>query len=120
MSKIRCYYNLHKHCLSVQHKTSNGWRVAEWVNDITLKDAKFVVKESGRQRVLKEKRKNVHAYITGTPIILSDEQLEQIIWSDKVRYNPYTHSTFYTVSNNEPIYDASLCNISGKTVSIIV
>jgi hypothetical protein len=52
-------------------------------------DVKFTVSEAGRQRVLKGKTKNVHAYAVGmlkTP--------EDPFWDIKVVYNPYKHTHF--------------------------
>lgn len=40
-------------------------RVIGYAKAVTLRDAHTVVSEAGRQRVLREKRKNVHAYIDG-------------------------------------------------------
>ena len=34
-------------------------------HDLYLKDAKYLVSEAGRKRVLKEKKKNVHAGVSG-------------------------------------------------------
>ena len=63
--EIRVYYNLHKRCLSIQEKVNGAWRVARYAEQCIVKNAKFKVSEAGRQRVLKEQRKNVHAAIVG-------------------------------------------------------
>jgi hypothetical protein len=64
--KVRVYFNLHKKMLSVQEKINGSWKVVDHVEQIWLGNAKFKVSEVGRQRVIKNKRKNVHAYIEGT------------------------------------------------------
>jgi len=61
--RVKVYYNLHKECLSVVD-TRTG-RLYCHSHRIELKDAKFHVNENGRQKVLREKRKNVHAYVIG-------------------------------------------------------
>ena len=64
-SNTRVYFNLHKKLLSIQAKVNGSWKVIRHVNEIMLADVKFKVYEKGRQRVLNEKRKNVHAFIVG-------------------------------------------------------
>lgn len=78
---------------------------------VKLKSAKFVVSESGRQRVLRERRKNVHAFIVGE---LTD-------WvppmEDSIYYNPYKTSHF--MCDGKPILSAPfvLCVIKdGKPI----
>ena len=55
------YKNLHKDCWSVKQ----DGLVKLHTNDITLYDCEFKVSKVGRDRVLKEKRKNVHAGVRG-------------------------------------------------------
>lgn len=86
--------------------------------DILLtNNCKFVVKEVGRQRVLKEKKKNVHAWIEGSYGIIhaGDDK----IFSDgtPVRYNPYTNSHFEMADCGEPIVEANLVFIKEGLVS---
>ena len=59
--RVRIYWNLHKMTFSVMHKGL----VIGYAHEIYLHDAKFIVSEAGRQRCLREGRKNVHAYIEG-------------------------------------------------------
>lgn len=87
--KVRVYRNLTRKCLSVQTMTKKGWRVTRYVQSIYLKDATFKVSEAGRQRVLKQKRKNVHAIVEGQ----ETEPFEAS--TSKVSYNPYTSSYFF-------------------------
>ena len=61
--RVKVYYNLQKECLSVVD-TRTG-RLYCHSHRIELKDAKFHVNENGRQKVRREKRKNVHAYVIG-------------------------------------------------------
>ena len=114
MNKVRCYYNLHKKCLSVQHMTPKGWRVGEHRKEIYLKNVEFKVYEKGRQRVLKSGRKNVHAYVIGTPIHRIPRKLDT-----QVKYNPYYNNTFVKVFGSNCIlgtYKAAYCHINNKTI----
>ena len=64
---------------------------------ITLANATFRVYESGRDRVRKERKKYVHAYVYGTIV-----EPSHIFWTEwkankietNVRYNPYVNDTF--------------------------
>lgn len=106
---VRVYYNLHKKRLSVQEKVNGVWKVMRHVDAIHLKNVSFKVSEAGRQRVLREKKKNVHAFIEGErlPFIPSSFTYESV-----VSYNPYKNPTF-TVSNyyNKPIDKAKYVGI---------
>mgnify|MGYP001594450191 CR=1 FL=1 len=83
--KVRVYRNLHNGLFSVQHK---GIVVAH-VPAVHLNDAHFVVNEAGRQKVLREKKKNVHAFVVGT----IDHNVERGVQElpTAVTYNPYGH-----------------------------
>lgn len=95
MKKVRVYFNLHKHLFSVQEKGENGWRVVRHTNNITLRDVRFKVSEAGRQRVLKEKRKNVHGYVEGH--LCEHEGL----LPTQIRYNPYKYDSFVDESDGK-------------------
>lgn len=61
------------------------------------------VGESGRQRVLKDKQKNVHAGVYGT--LLKEKPRTKLSWIQAF-YNPYKSKTFWD-SNGNQIYKAS-------------
>ena len=86
---VRVYRNLHKKCWSVQEKKSR--LILFHCNEIVLKNCKFIVNEAGRQRVLKEKRKNVHAFIEGTLAPISTVGRG---YNERVIYNPYAGEYF--------------------------
>ena len=114
--RVQVYYNLHKKCLSIRHKG----KVIEHAREVTLTDAKFHVSEKGRQRVLKEKRKNVHAYVSGK---LKESfwflQSPKYIWTAKQRvtYNPYKYKNFVDKETLEPVASAEVVHISGKRIT---
>lgn len=65
--KVFVYFNLHKKLFSIKAlEGSNKGRVIAHSSSVSLKDASCKVSEAGRQRVIKEKRKNVHAGVVGT------------------------------------------------------
>ncbi len=95
-SRVKVYWNLHKNCYSVVslEKRKRGLVVAH-VERLNLENAVFKVSQKGRERVLREKRKNVHAYIEGfitnkIPLI-----------SEQISYNPYRLPFFHTVDGTK-------------------
>ena len=107
--RVRVYFNLHKKIFSVLDKKTG--RVSFYAQILTLKNVKFIVKESGRKRVLKDKVKNVHAYIEGDMLNESPINLDLPI---KIRYNPYEHESFVIISESgdKPIFNAEYCTLS--------
>jgi len=92
--KVKVYFNLHKKVFSVvamegEHKGL----VIDHTDYIELSSAEFKVQKKGRERVLKEKRKNVHAYIMGYDCRLKDDSELTFNWV-RAKYNPYLNSTF--------------------------
>ena len=58
---VRVYRNLHKQCYSIQQ----GGIVKCHADKVELYNCTFKVLERGRQRVLREQRKNVHSFVVG-------------------------------------------------------
>lgn len=97
------YFNLHKKLWSVRSVKTG--KVIAHVRHIRLKDVTFKVSEAGRQRVLREKRKNVHAGVLGT-VVEDWEQIPLFIKPEPVTYNPYKYSSFVTCASQTPIETA--------------
>lgn len=108
--KVFVYFNLHRKCLSV--KALEGpmkGRVIRHADNIILCNAVFKVSEAGRQRVIREKRKNVHAGVVGY-----DEGRigHRLLWGDPVKYNPYKYSSFVHAVNETPVHSARLVQVA--------
>jgi len=103
--KVEVYWNLHKNCFSVRDCKTG--RVIRHTNDMYLYDAKFVVRQAGRRKVLEEKRKNVHAFVRG---YMAPESAQDT--SDKpngyATYNPYKYDTFVDYETKKPLDTASV------------
>ena len=56
---VRVYRNLHKKCYSIQQ----DGLVKAHATELYLFDSVFQVNKKGRERVLVEKKKNVHAFV---------------------------------------------------------
>ncbi len=114
--RVQVYYNLHKKCLSIRYKG----KVIGHPCEVTLTDARFHVQPAGRARVLREKKKNVHAYVSGK---LKESfwhtQSPAYVWTTKRRviYNPYKNKTFVDKSNNETVTNAEVVHIAGKVIT---
>lgn len=99
--RVFVYYNLHKHVWSIKAlEGSQKGKVVAHRDTVWLRDAKPVVSLSGRHRVLREQRKNVHAGITGEWI--PNKGIHRGMKLDKVTYNPYKYESFvYTADESQ-------------------
>lgn len=101
--KVFVYRNLHKNCFSV--KSLKTKRVIAHVTQILLTNVEFKVSQAGRKRVLREKRKNVHAGVVGFwNKFNNDKKL-----STKIYYNPYKYENFVIEENLQPVFKAEKC-----------
>ena len=108
---VEVYYNLHKKTFSVRH----AGRVWFHTNLLTLHNCKFAVQPAGRAKVLKEKKKNVHAFIRGFVLgskydlaADSTHTNHRMLHAQQAMYNPYKTSTFVNVNSGEPVYEADI------------
>lgn len=102
--RVKVYFNLHKKLFSVVAlEGDKKGKVIEHTDSIDLSMPIFRVQKAGRERVLKEKKKNVHAYVTGYKCKLkSDKEIAKIgdyEWV-KASYNPYKNESFVSVKDN--------------------
>ncbi|MCG7852045.1 MAG: hypothetical protein MIO92_05950 [Methanosarcinaceae archaeon] len=101
---VQVYRNLHKKCWSIRQ---NG-KVRCHALYISMKDCKTIVGEKTRQRVLREKKKYVHAFVVGTPVhnmaVPFDERGP--LWNS-ITYNPYIAGHFYV--NSDPNVPVRAC-----------
>lgn len=105
--QVEIYKNLHKDCWSIRHKG----KVIRYCHKATLKNCRFVVQPAGRAKVLREQRKNVHAFVRGE---LVDRAI--IKNSKEVSYNPYYQDHFYVKEDKSPIYQADKVRFTKDTV----
>jgi len=126
--RVFVYYNLHKHCLSIRAQSGpDKGKVVGYACALVLEDVEFRVSQAGRQRVLRERAKNVHAGLAGTlkwhqdfdnkasqekPLLptLADEP------GIALSYDPYRWSTFVRLTDEQPVARAACCQVLGKTI----
>lgn len=101
--KVAVYFNLHRKTFSVKAlEGENKGRVIHHADHVHLENAKFKVSQAGRERVLREKRKNVHAFVIGELKSL----VQTPIVGERVTYNPYLYDTFVFSFNKQPVHSA--------------
>lgn len=117
MIKVFVYKNLHKNCYSVK-----DWKtklVIAHVDEILLVDAEFKVSESGRQRVLKEKCKNVHAGVMGFWDKKATAAFRLSGNTHPAYYNPYKFNSFVNKNTEKPVLEASTVLLHKKGVCYV-
>jgi len=105
MGRVFVYFNLHKKVWSV--KCLKTGRVIAHANFVSLRDCDYKVSKRGRERVLLERRKNVHAGVVGTLIALDvAHDQSQIDACEIVTYNPYLYETFVLKQFDTPVFQS--------------
>ena len=101
--RVEVYYNLHKNVFSVRHKG----KVIAWGNRVTIENPEYVVREKGRQKVLEEGRKNVHAFVRGTLSDINNFKFgkiqQRLSEPREVTYNPYKYDSFVDGGTYQPV-----------------
>ena len=93
MARVFVYYNLHKHTWSVKAlEGPHKGRVVTHSDTVLLRNARGKVSQAGRERVLREGRKNVHAGIVGELVHTGVEGYFPGL--TEVTYNPYKYKSF--------------------------
>lgn len=89
---VRVYRNLNNKKLSIKQ----GNLVVGYSDEILLLNVKPIISKKGRERVLIEKRKNVHAYLEGEIQQDIDRRLKDELLNkgNELIYNPYLYSNF--------------------------
>ena len=93
-----------------------GYVVAH-ATEVILLNAEFIVKESGRKRVKKTGRKNVHAWVRGD-IVKAMVKPEKGRLRAKVTYNPKKNDTFVTKGDKLIIKTAPLVILNQEGVFV--
>lgn len=100
----RIYRNLRNKCWSIQAKVNGRWKVVKRAKQLAGQDCFFKISEAGRQRVIRDGRKNVHAWIECREVMISS--VFGVDSWPRICYDPYNDETFKC--NGRPIQQASL------------
>lgn len=80
---------------------------------LLLTDVTFKVSQAGRERVLREQRKNVHAGVEG--LLMDNPPLDWFDCKERVRYNPYEAAYFRDEADRKIVHaKAVFLNNEGK------
>jgi len=115
--KVFIYKNLHKDCWSIQQ----DGLVKAHADAISLHGCSFRVNRKGRQRVLREKRKNVHAGASGwiDTQDMAKWDVENKHKSEEVTYNPYKHKCFVYKKDERPCFWSGAVKLEDNKVFAI-
>ena len=104
--KVEIYFNLHKRLFSIRERHGKVIAHKRWVG---LVRPTFVVQQGGRERVLRDKSKNVHAFVRPEQYWSECTPMNFDILDayTTVRYNPYKYASFVD-ENEDPIFEADV------------
>ncbi|AFV51219.1 hypothetical protein First_0089 [Mycobacterium phage First] len=113
--RVFVYWNLHRGMWSVKAlEGPDKGRVIARERHVILRNVIGKVSEAGRQRVLREGRKNVHAGLVGELV-----QAEAVVLSKDARpvtYNPRKFETFVYADDESPFQGTDLAVLAGRSV----
>ena len=125
MTAVRIYWNLNKHCVSVQCAKTK--RVIGYARRVLLRDVAFQVSEAGRQYVIAKGQRQIHAYACGDLVAvdwIENKSGLPVSWGAadtaaaavhvrRVAYNPFRDATF--TADGRPIHAAPSLYLTGDT-----
>lgn len=76
-----------------------------------MRDCDFIVQPAGRAKVIREKKKNVHAFVRGY-LYLDNTHIQLFCWDD-IYYNPYKADTFVDFED-KPVHSADFVDLNIK------
>jgi hypothetical protein len=126
---MQVYFNLHKKSWSVRDpRTGRVVNKGQTQCLVVLRNVTFKVSEAGRQRVLREKRKNVHAFACGDEVKFFPNtefndpgSVARLLASANVpvSYNPYKAGHFVRTDTGEAVHACTLLVMTTKMVEVL-
>lgn len=102
---VDCYRNLNKpNCFSIKARAGqNKGLVVGYGQAIVISNPSLVIGEKSRERVLREKCRNVHTYVRGQLVdVFNGDLLTQYQTNFKrISYSPFLGGHFYCLSRDE-------------------
>ena len=103
------YFNLHSRVYSVLDRRTG--RVIDHTPQFTARNCTFIVQPAGRAKVLREKRKAVHAFVRCESYQIERDSND--VAGDVVTYNPYRDACFvYAHDRNKPAQPGDVIGIT--------
>lgn len=114
MKRVAVYWNLHRKCWSIQSREGADYgRVIAHAQEVSIDRPEYRVNQAGRERVLRECKKNVHAFVVGGLICYRDLEGKVVeggrapvrlnAHMTEVYYNPYKVAEFVIKKTGEAI-----------------
>lgn len=114
--KVMVYFNLHTQLFSM--KDAETGLVLGHGTGIMLEFVEFKVQQGGRERVLRDKQKNVHAFVIGTYIGTCEAEKMTFPMRDAY-YNPYKQDSFTDKESGMKLSHATVCYLNNKQVKYL-
>ena len=114
-TKVFVYYNLHKNTWSIRDCKTR--KVIGHADRVVLESVKPKVSQAGRQRVLKEKRKNVHAGLEGY-LLDPDNMWDNPRLAKPITYNPYKYEGFVYKNSEKPYNGSVFAILNNRSVTV--
>lgn len=114
--RVEVYRNLNRKD-GVWYSVRQSGKVVGHTQCLDLTSCYFIVKEAGRQRVLRTGRKNVHAYVSG------HVSAKKMNWANggeelSAKYNPRESSRFMVVDPDTGCYSPIICALAARVSAI--
>lgn len=116
--KVAVYRNLNKPGLfSIKALEGvNKGKVIGYSPSVEIAGVTFKVSEASRQRVLRDKQRNVHAFAVGTLVACTDPV--DVAGMTAATYQPYTCGSFFIRDTGLPVSTANRCVLQGANAFI--
>jgi hypothetical protein len=101
----RIYRNLQTGTMSLQQKIDKSWLVVGHVTNAVIEYPSFHISQGGKNRVIREKRKNVHAWAVGRLVGVKIDLPNRL---EEIYYCPYNTERFAWKKTGEPIESPNL------------
>lgn len=116
--RVAVHRNLHTGGYSVVAREGDEYgRVIDHVDTYHLRDVSLDVQPGGRKRVLRDKRKNVHAFVVGERIEASMAPTGGWV---EATYNPYKYDSFVILPDEEPRVAATYARFTPDGMFLIL
>ena len=112
MAKTFVYKNLHRDVWSLM----NRGLVVSHEDHVVMEGCEFVVRPAGRGKVLRERKKNVHAFVKGYPIDAEKSTADggarevvealRLLTPVQITYHPYRKGSFYRIDTAADVVSA--------------
>lgn len=104
---VRVFRNWKRGCFSIMQ----GGLLKASARSIRLRDVEFLVRASGRERMVRQQRKNVHAYAIGHLedfVQAGDQRIMAPLGGRGFLYDAYRFETFVDAEDHSPVHGASM------------